>query len=276
MKNKATSSFAGNCKSSPELCKKCFGFWSLCLHNVLVSCKKRSKDHRKSWGGLNLFAVLCPVVALSLIGSGPGLSLDTSDGMTNVIITVKRKCSCGISRVIWTGRKVDVLPLYDGQLKRILAFLPFLPTLKDLKHSPFTFIIFIAYVLAQDSVSVPGSSEGWLLSKGRQSRSHGWLWHRLCVHWWGAVLLGGVWTRWAEPGAGNEWGDEPGPGSGWGQQMMQPERRLQQRSQVYLGDRAGDELESPHKVSIQEMSYLECRAEAKANCLIYGLSEMCT
>lgn len=88
------------------------------------------------------------MLAPSLIGSGPDLSLDTSDGMTNAIVTVKRKCSCSISRVIWTGKKVDVLHLYDGQLKRSLAFLHFLPTLKDLKHSPFTFIVFIAVVLA--------------------------------------------------------------------------------------------------------------------------------
>lgn len=42
---------------------------------------------------------------------------------------------------------------------------------------------------------------------------------------------------------------------------MQLERRLQQRCQVPLGDKVGDELASPHKAAIQEMSYLECRAE---------------
>lgn len=131
-------------KAHPSFTRNSLDFFFLCLHNFLVFCKKR----RKSSGGLTLFAVLRPVVAPSLIGSGPGLSLDTSDGMTNAIVTVKRKCSCSISRVIWTERKVDVLHLNDGPLKRSLAFLPFLPTLKDLKHSPFTFIVFIADVLA--------------------------------------------------------------------------------------------------------------------------------
>lgn len=76
-----------------------------------------------------------------------------------------------------------------------------------------------------------------------------------------AYCPAGLCTRWAEPGAGNEGGDEPGPGSAWGQQMMQLERRLQQRCRIPLRDKAGGGLASPHKVSIQEMSYLECRAE---------------
>lgn len=60
---KATSSIFDNCRRSPELYKKHFGFLSLCLHNFLVFCKRRSKDHRKSWGGLSVFPVLCLVVA---------------------------------------------------------------------------------------------------------------------------------------------------------------------------------------------------------------------
>lgn len=47
-----------------------------------------------------------------------------------------------------------------------------------------------------------------------------------------------------------------------GQQMMQLERRLQQRSQVCLGDRAGDETGIFTQGVHSGMSYLECRAEA--------------
>lgn len=137
------------------------------------------------------------MLALGFIGSGPSLSLDTSDGMTSVIITVKTKCSCGISRVIWTGRKVDLLkrrcvPSSSLYLERAQAL---------------SFHIYYLY-------SVRACR--WLAAPSEQLKQELWV---TLAHGspMGAVLL---WSEPSEKNQGLVMSKEPGSRSGWRQQMM--------------------------------------------------------